>query len=378
MATVWDWKMSPTQLVLRIALVVFAVEGAIMLAILFVGPTVFFDDVHIHWSTAAIDAVILILVCSPIIYFWIIRPYVLARRQAEAESRQSEQALKEQVAELEQAHARLEQQGAVLAGLAEQLKTTSEQASAASRAKSEFLAAMSHELRTPLNAIIGFSEIIKSETFGPVGSLKYRGYAEDINVSGQHLLDLINDILDLAKIESGTEELHEAPIEVPQAARSVLNLVKQRAEKGGIALELDLLHNPPLLRADERKLKQILLNLMTNAIKFSRENGTVTLKARAGDKLGYLFEVVDRGIGMAPEDIPKALSRFGQIDGDLDRQQEGTGLGLPLTRTLVEMHGGSLRLRSEIGAGTTAIVRFPADRIIGPQGHLGSPGAATG
>jgi signal transduction histidine kinase len=378
MATVWDWKMSPTQLVLRIALVVFAVEGAIMLAILFVGPTVFFDDVHIHWSTAAIDAVILILVCSPIIYFWIIRPYVLARRQAEAESRQSEQALKEQVAELEQAHARLEQQGAVLAGLAEQLKTTSEQASAASRAKSEFLAAMSHELRTPLNAIIGFSEIIKSETFGPVGSLKYRGYAEDINVSGQHLLDLINDILDLAKIESGTEELHEAPIEVPQAARSVLNLVKQRAEKGGIALELDLLHNPPLLRADERKLKQILLNLMTNAIKFSRENSTVTLKARAGDKLGYLFEVVDTGIGMAPEDIPKALSRFGQIDGDLDRQQEGTGLGLPLTRTLVEMHGGSLRLRSEIGAGTTAIVRFPADRIIGPQGHLGSPGAATG
>jgi signal transduction histidine kinase len=370
--------MSPAQLVLRIALIVFAVEGVVMLVLLLVGPVVYPADFHAHWSMAAIDAAVLILICSPIIYVWVIRPYVLARQRAETESRQSEEALKERVAELEQARARLEQQGADLSGLAEELKRTGEQTSAASRAKSEFLAAMSHELRTPLNAIMGFSEVIKSETFGPVGSLKYRDYAEDINASGQHLLDLINDILDLAKVESGTDELHEEQIEVPQAVRTVLNLVKQRADKGGVALELDLPDDPPLLSADERKLKQILLNLVTNAIKFSGEGGTVTLRVRARAEDGYLFEVVDTGVGMAPEDIPRALSQFGQIDSDPERQQEGTGLGLPLTKTLVEMHDGSLELRSEIGAGTTARVRFPAARILQPQGDLGSSGAAAG
>lgn len=370
--------MAPARLVLRITFVIFAVESLLMLALILFGPIIYPADYRAHWSLAAVDALVLIAICSPIIYFWVIRPYVVAQQHAETKSRQSEEALKERVAELEQARAKLEQQGADLSRLAEELKRTSDQASAASRAKSEFLAAMSHELRTPLNAIIGFSEVIKSETFGPVGSLKYRDYAEDINTSGQHLLNLISDILDLAKVESGTDELHEEQIEVSSAVRSVLSLVRQRAEKGGIALALDLPGDPPPLRADERKVKQILLNLMINAIKFSHEGGTVTLRVRALAENGYLFEVIDTGVGMAPADIPKALSKFGQIDGNTSRQDEGTGLGLPITKTLVEMHGGSLELRSEIGAGTMASVRFPAERIVWLPGNLGPAGAAAG
>ena len=237
-------------------------------------------------------------------------------------------------------------------------------AKAADRAKSEFLAAMSHELRTPLNAIIGFSEIIKEEVLGPVGSVKYREYSSDIHESGQHLLSLINDILDLSKIESGTDELQEDMIEIPEIVRSALMLVGERAEQGGIKLELDLPDQLPALRADERKLKQILVNLLSNAIKFTDAGGAVTLRAWCRMDSGYVFQIADTGIGIAPEDIPKALSHFGQVDGDLNRQYEGTGLGLPLTKALVEQHGGVLDLQSEVGVGTTVTVRFPAERII--------------
>ena len=223
---------------------------------------------------------------------------------------------------------------------------------------------MSHELRTPLNAIIGFSEIIKNETLGPVGSLKYREYTNDIHGAGLHLLDLINDILDLAKIESGKGELHEANIDVQEVIRSALNLVRQRAEQDGIKLELELPDQLPALRADPRKLKQILVNLLSNAVKFNDAGGEVTLKAWCRMDSGHVFQIVDTGIGIAPEDIPKALSRFGQVDGDLSRQFEGTGLGLPLTKSLVEQHGGGLDLRSEVGSGTTVTVRFPAERVV--------------
>ena len=246
----------------------------------------------------------------------------------------------------------------------EALRLSKVQAERANRAKSEFLAAMSHELRTPLNAIIGFSEIIKDETFGPVGSTKYRDYAGDINESGQHLLGLVNDILDLSKIESGTDELQEDKIEIPEIIRSALMLVGQRAEQGGIKLELELADQLPALRADERKLKQILVNLLSNAIKFSDAGGEVALRAWCRMGSGHVFQIIDTGIGIAPEDIPKALSQFGQVDGDLNRQYEGTGLGLPLTKALVELHGGTLDLQSQVGVGTTATVRFPAERIV--------------
>ncbi len=247
-----------------------------------------------------------------------------------------------------------------------QLTMAKEQAELANRAKSEFLAAMSHELRTPLNAILGFSEVIQNETFGPVGNVKYREYAGDIHESGQHLLDLINDILDLSKIESGSDELHEDEIEIPEVIHSALKLVGYRAEQGGIKLELELQDPLPALRADVRKLKQILVNLLSNAVKFTDAGGEVTLGAWCRMDSGYVFQIIDTGIGIAPEDIPKALSRFGQVDGDLDRQYEGTGLGLPLTRALVELHGGVLELQSEVGVGTTVTVCFPAKRIVAP------------
>ncbi len=301
---------------------------------------------------------------------------ITERKRVEEALLASEHALQERIADLEEAQRKLEIQGESLARLADDLLVARDEARAADRTKSEFLAAMSHELRTPLNAIIGFSEIIKNETFGPVGSLKYREYTNDIHESGQHLLALINDILDLSKIESGTDDLHEDKIEIPEIIRSAVKLVGQRAEQGGVKLELELPDQLPALRADERKLKQILVNLLTNAIKFTDAGGEVTLRAWCRMDSGYVFQIVDTGIGIAPEDIPKALLRFGQIDGDLNRQYEGTGLGLPLTKALVELHGGTLDLQSEVSVGTTVTVRFPAERIVGSPRDTKSVDAA--
>jgi signal transduction histidine kinase len=166
-----------------------------------------------------------------------------------------------------------------------------------------------------------------------------------------------------------SHELREHEVSVPDINRSVLRLVAQRAEKGGVTLDWAFPDDLPALYADERKLKQILINLMTNAIKFTEPGGTVTLKTWCHMDTGVVFQIVDTGIGIAPEDIPMALSRFGQVDGDLNRKFEGTGLGLPLTKALVEMHGGSLDLQSEIGVGTTVTVRLPAARIVRPADH---------
>ena len=286
------------------------------------------------------------------------------RKRAEERLQNSERNLQLRIAELEAAQRRLEEQEANLIRLAGDLKIARDQAESANRAKTEFLAAMSHELRTPLNAIIGFSEIIQTETLGPVGSVKYRDYACDIHESGQHLLDLINDILDLSKVESGLDELHEEDIEIPDLARSVWRLILQRAQKQGVALTLELPEEPPPLRADQRKLKQILVNLLSNAIKFTEAGGKVALKVWCRVDSGYVFQVVDTGIGIALDDIPKALSPFQQIDSEINRKYEGTGLGLPLTKALVEMHGGYLDLQSEVGVGTAVTVRFPAERIV--------------
>ncbi len=246
-----------------------------------------------------------------------------------------------------------------------ELRIARRDAESANNAKTRFLATMSHELRTPLNAIIGFSEVIKDQIFGSVGNTQYCEYAHDINESGRHLLALINDILDLSKVESGAEELHEEDIEVPDLVGSVVRLVRERAIKGGIALELDIRGDLPLLHADERKFKQILVNLLANAIKFTEPGGGVTLKAWCRVESGFVFQVIDTGLGIAPEDIPKALSQFGQVDSDHNRQHEGTGLGLPLSKSLVELHGGSFDLQSKVGVGTTISIRLPAQRIGG-------------
>ncbi len=245
----------------------------------------------------------------------------------------------------------------------DQILKAKEEAELADRAKTEFLANMSHELRTPLNAVIGFSEVIKEAMFGPVGNAKYIEYANGIHESGIHLLALINDILDLSKVEAGKADLDEEAVDVHKVIRSCMTLMSERADSGAVKLVADVPAELPTLFADARKLKQILVNLLSNAVKFTDPGGTVTIKSWARPESGFIIQVVDSGIGMALDDIPKALEPFTQVDSKLDRKYEGTGLGLPLTKSLIELHSGSFDLQSKIGIGTTATVRFPAERV---------------
>jgi len=241
---------------------------------------------------------------------------------------------------------------------------TKEEADFANRSKSEFLANMSHELRTPLNAIIGFSEIIRDQLFGPVGQDQYVEYAGDIYDSGSLLLSLINDILDMSKIEAGKRELNEKTIDLKEIMRSVSRLVAARAKEGRVKLTLSVPQNIPNFRCEERAMKQVLTNLLTNAIKFTPEGKTVSLSAKISDFDQIIITCKDSGIGMSKEEIPIALAPFGQIESALSRKNQGTGLGLPLTRALVELHGGKLKLQSEVGKGTTITLEFPIERTV--------------
>ncbi|MFA6280763.1 MAG: PAS domain-containing sensor histidine kinase [Bdellovibrionales bacterium] len=250
-----------------------------------------------------------------------------------------------------------------------ELLRTKEEADFANRSKTEFLANMSHELRTPLNAIIGFSEIIRDQLFGPVGQAQYVEYAGDIHDSGQLLLSLINDILDMSKIEAGKRELAETVMSVEDVVRSVSRLVAARAKAGKVKLTVSIPSVFPFFRAEERAIKQILTNLMTNAIKFTPEGGTVALSAQMNPNEEMIISVKDTGIGMSAEEIPIAMSPFGQIESALSRKNQGTGLGLPLTRALVELHGGMLSLESEVGKGTTVSLTFPKARLIQKAGY---------
>ena len=246
------------------------------------------------------------------------------------------------------------------------LRRAKEEAELASRTKTEFLANMSHELRTPLNAVIGFAEILQGEVFGPLGDARYREYAADIRDSGQHLLNLINDLLDVSKIEFGKVELVEETIDVAAIIDSCMRLMRDRADQAGLELTAYTPADLPYVHADGRRLKQIMLNLMSNAVKFTPSGGDVTVRAAVLAE-GLEIAIADTGIGIAAHDLAKALQPFGQIDSRMSRKYQGTGLGLPLAKAMIELHGGSLRLESELGRGTTAILRLPATRIIAPD-----------
>jgi signal transduction histidine kinase len=240
-----------------------------------------------------------------------------------------------------------------------QLREAKEAAEVASRAKSEFLANMSHELRTPLNAVIGFSQMIGEEILGPVGRAEYKEYACDIHTSSLHLLQIINDILDVSKIEAGMLTLHGAAVDFATVVESCARLVRTKALTSEITLAIELAEALPTIWADERLLKQIVLNLLSNALKFTPAGGRVTLAASPGSDGGLVFSVRDTGIGIAAEDFAKVFQPFGQVDSSLTRRFEGTGLGLPLTKGLIELHGGTIALESEIGHGTVVTVRLP-------------------
>ena len=234
-----------------------------------------------------------------------------------------------------------------------------DRAEAASHAKSQFLANMSHELRTPLNAIIGFSNMLMSEEFGE----RRHEYAEAINASGQHLLSLINDILDLSKIEAGSVVLKESWLDVQAVLANAMRLMCHRAEVGGVRLNADVPPDCPRLYADERAMKQILLNLISNAVKFTRPGGSVLARVvpMAGGELA--LEIVDDGVGIAGEDLGRVFESFGQGRHDISIPEKGTGLGLPIVMGLVKAHGGDLQLESEPGQGTRVTITFPAERL---------------
>ena len=249
----------------------------------------------------------------------------------------------------------------------QELREAKEKAETASRVKTDFLATMSHELRTPLNAIIGFSEVVKEELLGPLGNRKYTEYMHDIHRSGVHLLELINDLLEFAKFESGKLDLVEGEINLNQVIDTAVRQVKPLAEVAGVKLHQRIAEELPLYRADQRKLSQILLNLLSNAIKFTPVGGEVRVISKR-DKSGRISMTInDTGIGIAPQDIDAIFEPFHQLDSTLTRKYQGTGLGVPLAAAMIELHGGTLSFDSEVGVGTKATVELPADRIIRPE-----------
>ncbi|WP_282604945.1 PAS domain-containing sensor histidine kinase [Pelagibius sp. Alg239-R121] len=249
----------------------------------------------------------------------------------------------------------------------EEFIAAKEAAERANRGKSEFLANMSHELRTPLNAVIGFSEVMEHELFGALGDRRYREYVGYMKNSGLHLLGIINSILDLSKIEAGKLDLYEEEINLEEVVSYCFQLIVAKQEDKQIKLDLQLAPDIPNLWGDERLIRQILLNLGSNARKFTGGGGRVTVVTRLGAHGGHEIAISDNGIGMTDEDLEAALTPFGQVDSSLSRRYEGTGLGLPLSNSFSKLHGGHLDIESAPGAGTTVTISFPADRVIKPS-----------
>lgn len=250
-----------------------------------------------------------------------------------------------------------------------ELEAAKREADSANNSKTRFLWSMSHELRTPLNAIIGFSEIISAEVFGPLKPSRYRDYADDILFSGQHLLKVINDLLDIARIEVGRETLDEEPVAISGLLTEALRVVRPLAEERDLTLCSGTSDTTLVLRIDATKTKQILLNLLSNAIKHTPAGGTVCVDVDCGHSGWVALRVVDTGSGIAREDLSTVLEPFGRSEANAHLFPKGTGLGLPLARHMAEMHGGRLDLHSEVGSGTTVTVFLPASRIVVPAGR---------
>ena len=282
---------------------------------------------------------------------------ITALKQQEEHLLQSERNLMITVRDLQKERQLAEEQSQRLAELADKYNSEKTRAESANRSKSEFLANMSHELRTPLNAIIGFSEIMGQQMFGPLGSNKYGEYAADIRRSGQFLLDVINDILDMSKIEAGKVDLEMEAVNSVAMVEDVLRLVGPRAAEGKINLQPKLEKSKPFL-ADKRALKQVFINLISNAIKFTPEGGTVTISAQRVGEL-QRFEIADTGIGIPPRDLDKLGRPFEQVENQFTKTKGGSGLGLAISKSLVQLHGGTLTINSKVGKGTTVVVELP-------------------
>jgi two-component system cell cycle sensor histidine kinase PleC len=275
--------------------------------------------------------------------------------------KQQEEARRRNEEQLQGAVIGLERSREQAAELARKYAAEKVRAEAANRAKSEFLANMSHELRTPLNAINGFSEMMVAQMFGPLGDARYASYAQDILSSGQHLLALINDVLDMSKIEAGKMNLRFEPVRLDELAEDAVRLIKNRAETAGLGVVIET-PNLPDVEGDYRALKQVLLNLLSNAVKFTPRGGRITLKAESRhDSMGdrVKISVRDTGIGIAPHDLARLARPFEQIESQQSKTQQGTGLGLALSKSLIEMHGGMLEIESQPGIGTTVSFLLP-------------------
>lgn len=286
---------------------------------------------------------------------------VTAIRRQELERQRAADSLRMTVDQLETSQEKLSL-------LARKYEVAMTRAEAANQAKSEFLANMSHELRTPLNAINGFSEIMAGEMFGPLGDAKYKGYAADILKSGQHLLSLINDILDMAKIEAGKMSLHYDKVSLVEICEDAIRLMRGKAQESGLTLSLNAPELPEI-DADYRGLKQVMLNLISNAVKFTPEGGeiTVSITRAQGDRVR--LAVADTGIGIAAEDLARLAKPFEQVEGQHSKTTQGTGLGLSLTKALIELHHGEMMMESEPGLGTTVSFEIPMTRPQAPAEH---------
>jgi PAS domain S-box-containing protein len=244
------------------------------------------------------------------------------------------------------------------------LRQAKEEADAASRAKSEFLGTMSHELRTPLNAIIGFTEIMKEGVMGPLDNPHYRSYVADIHFSSTHLLNLINEILDVTKAEAGKLEVQEQVFDLRNVIEAVVRISGPPIDKAGVTVTIDLPADLPRLRADEGKTRQVFFNLISNAVKFTPPGGRIDISGRFDSDTGLSVTVADTGIGIAPQDLKRVLEPFVQVDSSLSRRHQGTGLGLPAVKGIMELHHGTIELQSTAGAGTAVTITFPPERAV--------------